>query len=62
LQESAGFIDAWHEAPGAGGKTEGHLHLAFLTDGDWTPAGVCLTQDGSGIVHGTVYGDARSTR
>jgi DNA-3-methyladenine glycosylase II len=58
LQESAGFIDAWHEAPGEGGKIEGHLHLAFLTDGDWTPAGVCLTQDASGIVHGTVYGDA----
>jgi DNA-3-methyladenine glycosylase II len=59
LRESAGFIDAWHEAPGEGGKTEGHLHLAFLTDGAWTPAGVCLTQDdASGAVRGTVYGGA----
>ncbi len=57
LKESAGFIDAWHEAPSEGGKTEGHLHLAFLTDGDWTPAGVCLTQDALGRVHGTVYGE-----
>jgi DNA-3-methyladenine glycosylase II len=56
LRESAGFIDAWHEAPSEGGKTEGHLHLAFLTDRDWTPAGVCLTQDASGRVLGTVYG------
>lgn len=58
LKESAGFIDAWHEAPSEGGKTEGHLHLAFLTDRDWTPAGVCLTQDGSARVQGTVYGAA----
>src|SRR2546428_3064620 len=57
LRESAGFIDAWHEAPSEGGKTEGHLHLAFLTDGDWIPAGVCLTQDASAVVTGTVYGE-----
>jgi len=59
LRESAGFIDAWHEAPSEGDKSEGHLHLAFLTDGDWTPAGVCLTQDSSGHVRGTVYSAAR---
>jgi DNA-3-methyladenine glycosylase II len=58
LRESAGFIDAWHEAPSEGGKTEGHLHLAFPTDGDWSPVGVCLTQDSSGRVHGDVYGAA----
>ena len=58
LKESAGFIDAWHESPSDGGKTVGHLHLAFLTDGDWTPAGVCLTQDASGVVRGTVHGEA----
>ena len=58
LRESAGFIDAWHEAPSEGGKTEGHLHLAFLTDGEWTPVAVCLTQDASGVVRGEVYGDA----
>jgi len=58
LRESAGFIDAWHEAPSEGGKTEGHLHLAFLTDGEWIPVGVCLQQNATGLVHGSVYGEA----
>jgi DNA-3-methyladenine glycosylase II len=58
LKESAGFIDAWHESPSEGGKTEGHLHLAFLTDREWAPVGVCLTQDPAGRVSGTVYGTA----
>ncbi|HYL07414.1 MAG TPA: hypothetical protein VEU76_02625 [Candidatus Udaeobacter sp.] len=58
LEESARFIDAWHEAPSEGGKTEGHLHLAFLTDGDLTPAGVCVTQGGDGRIHSAVYGAA----
>ncbi|MGH7765613.1 MAG: DNA-3-methyladenine glycosylase family protein [Candidatus Dormibacteraceae bacterium] len=62
LRESAGFIDAWHEAPSDGGQAEGHLHLAFHTDGDWVPAGVCLTQDGGGRVHGSVYGAAEAER
>jgi DNA-3-methyladenine glycosylase II len=34
----------------------GHLHLAFLTDGDWQPIGVCLTQAPTGRLRGTVYG------
>ncbi|MGA7911324.1 MAG: DNA-3-methyladenine glycosylase 2 family protein [Candidatus Dormiibacterota bacterium] len=58
LEESAGFIDAWHEAPSEGGTSQGHLHLAFLADGDWRLAGVCLTQDRNGVVHGAAYGDA----
>ncbi len=58
LEESARFIGAWHQAPAEGGTTEGHLHLAFLTDAEWLPVGVCLTQTGAGRVRGTVYGDA----
>ncbi|HUY73177.1 MAG TPA: DNA-3-methyladenine glycosylase 2 family protein [Candidatus Dormibacteraeota bacterium] len=58
LRESAGFIDAWHEAPSEGGGSEGHLHLAFHTDRDWIPVGVCLTQDAAGRVHGAVHGPA----
>ena len=58
LKESAGFIEAWHEAPSEGDKAAGHLHLAFLTDGEWTPAAVCLKQDAAAQVRGTVYGDA----
>lgn len=56
LEESAGFIDAWHEAPSDTGKTEGHLHLAFLTDRDWSPVGVCLRQDERGEIHGEAFG------
>jgi DNA-3-methyladenine glycosylase II len=55
LEEGATFIGAWHHAPSEGGTTEGHLHLAFLTDVDWAPVGVCLRQDRTGRVHGTVY-------
>jgi DNA-3-methyladenine glycosylase II len=58
LEESANFIGAWHEVPAQGSATRGHLHLAFLTDADWIPVGVCLTQDDSGTVHGEVYGSA----
>ncbi|GAC1644128.1 MAG: hypothetical protein NVS9B11_14230 [Candidatus Dormibacteraceae bacterium] len=58
LEESANFIGAWHKAPSEGGGPEGHLHLAFLTDGDWIPVGLCLQQDSSGRVRGTIYGDA----
>lgn len=58
LRESASFIDAWHEAPSDGGGTGGHLHVAFHTDRAWQPAGVCLTQDAGGLVHGAVYGGA----
>ncbi len=58
LEEGAEFIGAWHRAPSEGDGPQGHLHLAFLTDGDWIPAGVCLTQESSGRVLGTVYGEA----
>ena len=58
LRESAQFIDAWHEAPSDGDRTTGHLHLAFLTDREWTPAGVCLRQLPDGRVHGDIYGSA----
>lgn len=58
LQESAGFIGAWHEAPANGSAGRGHLHLAFLTDVDWEPVGVCLKQDDPGVVRGEVFGAA----
>ena len=58
LGQSAEFIGGWHESPSDGSNPESHLHLAFLTDRDWTPAAACLTQDPSGRVTGQVYGDA----
>jgi DNA-3-methyladenine glycosylase II len=57
LEEGANFVGAWHRAPSDGGGTEGHLHLAFLTDGDWSPVGVCLRQQSARVL-GTVHGDA----
>ncbi len=58
LEEGANFVGAWHRAPSEGDGPQGHLHLAFLTDRAWSPAGVCLTQDSNGHVSGAVYGDA----
>jgi len=58
LEESAKFIDAWHHAPADGSSVTGHLHLAFLTDGEWEPVGVCLNQPSAGVIRGTVYGGA----
>ena len=57
LEEGANFIGAWHRAPSESGDPEGHLHLAFLTDGDWTPVGICLRQDSRGRVLATIYGN-----
>src|SRR5258708_9476998 len=56
LEQGANFIGAWHRAPSASGDPEGHLHLAFLTDDELAPVGVCLKQDSGGRVLGTVHG------
>ena len=56
LEESAKFIDAWHHAPSDGSSVTGHLHLAFLTDVEWQPVGVCLTQPSADVIRGTFYG------
>jgi DNA-3-methyladenine glycosylase II len=58
LEECANFVGAWHKAPSEGDSTAGHLHLAFLTDANWIPVGVCMQQDSSGRVTGAIYGDA----
>ena len=61
LEQGANFIGAWHRAPSDTGDPEGHLHLAFLTDGELAPVGVCLKQDVRGRVLGTIYGEAAET-
>jgi DNA-3-methyladenine glycosylase II len=58
LEESANFIGAWHRAPSETGEPEGHLHLAFLTDRELAPVGVCLKQNSDGHVLGTIHGEA----
>ena len=57
LEQGANFIGAWHRAPSDSGEPQGHLHLAFLTDGDLAPVGVCLRQESAGRLLGTIYGD-----
>jgi DNA-3-methyladenine glycosylase II len=61
LEQGATFIGAWHRAASESGDPEGHLHLAFLTDYDLAPVGVCLKQDSRGTVLGTIYGGAGKT-
>ena len=62
LQESALFIDGWHQAPADGGTSHGHLHLAFLTDREHRPVAVCLRQNDAGAVVGDVYGTVATTK
>jgi DNA-3-methyladenine glycosylase II len=56
LEASAAFLEGFSPAAyrGAGG---GHLHLAFVPDGEEEAAGVCLRQPG-GVVVGEVFGGA----
>jgi len=56
LEQGASFIGAWHRAPSESGDPDGHLHLAFLSDDDLAPVGVCLKQDARGQVLGTIHG------
>jgi DNA-3-methyladenine glycosylase II len=49
----AGFTPAAH----AGLAADGHIHMAFSTDGSWQSVGVCL-RDGAGVISAEVYGDA----
>ena len=58
LEESANFIGAWHRAPSETGEPGGHLHLAFLTDRELAPVGVCLKQPSDEHVLGTIHGEA----
>jgi DNA-3-methyladenine glycosylase II len=56
LAASRAFLEGF--APAAyRGAEEGHLHLAFVPDGEEAAAGVCLRQP-DGVVVGEVFGEA----
>ena len=56
LVASAAFLEGW--SPGGYRPAEaGHLHMAFVPDGEEVAAGVCLRQP-DGVVTGEVFGDA----
>ena len=59
LGASAAFLEGWSPA-GYRAAEAGHLHLAFVPDGEETAGGVCLRQpdDPDGTVAGEVFGDA----
>ncbi len=56
LGASAAFLEGFSPAAYQGAE-EGHLHLAFVPDGEEAAAGVCLRQP-DGAVVGEVFGEA----
>ena len=56
LTASAAFLEGFSPAAHRG-AAGGHLHLAFVPDGEEAAAGVCLRQD-DGVVAGEVFGEA----
>jgi DNA-3-methyladenine glycosylase II len=56
LAASAAFLEAFVPAAHRGGEP-GHLHLAFVPDGEEAAAGGCLRQLDAGVV-GEVFGEA----
>src|SRR5918995_217670 len=56
LTASAAFLEGFPRAANGGGGG-GHLHLAFVPDGEEEAAGVCLRQP-DGVVVGEVFGGA----
>lgn len=57
LTASARFVGGFTPAAHPGADARGHLHLAFCVEGDWTPAGVCVTA-ADGAIAGEVFGGA----
>jgi DNA-3-methyladenine glycosylase II len=56
LEASARFLEGFSPAAHRG-AADGHLHLAFVPDGEEAAAGVCLRQP-DGVVVGEVFGEA----
>ena len=57
LAASAAFLEGFSPAAHRAADAEGHLHLAFVPDGEETAAGVCLRQPDEPVL-GEVFGDA----
>jgi DNA-3-methyladenine glycosylase II len=58
LAASAAFLEGFSPAAHRGAEA-GHLHLAFVPDGEEAAGGVCLRQP-DGVVVGEVFGDVDS--
>jgi DNA-3-methyladenine glycosylase II len=57
LAASAAFLEGFSPAAHRAADDDGHLHLAFVPDGEEAAAGVCLQQP-EGVVAGEVFGEA----
>jgi DNA-3-methyladenine glycosylase II len=57
LAASARFLEGFAPASHEGGREDGHLHLAFCVEREWTPVGACLRETPAGVA-ATVYGSA----
>ena len=57
LHAAARFWGDFTPATHGGLDGAGHLHMAFPVEGNWTTAGVCVTQTVTGVITGDVYGD-----
>jgi DNA-3-methyladenine glycosylase II len=57
LAASAAFLEGFSPAAYRGAEA-GHLHLAFVPDGEEAAAGVCLRQPDGTVVVGEVFGEA----
>jgi DNA-3-methyladenine glycosylase II len=57
LAASAAFLEGFSPAAHRAADADGHLHLAFVPDGEEAAAGACLQQP-EGVVAGEVFGQA----
>ena len=55
LAASARFLEGFAPAGHEGAGVDGHLHLAFCVEREWTPVGVCLRETASGVA-ATIHG------
>src|SRR5438105_14117209 len=60
LRAAARFWEGFTPASHAGLDAEGHLHMAFPVEGNWTTAGVCVQQAPSADIVVNVYADVET--
>ena len=57
MTASSRFLEGFAPAGHDGAGEDGHLHVGFCVEGDWTPVGVCLRETATGV-SGSIYGRA----
>jgi DNA-3-methyladenine glycosylase II len=56
FEASVQFLTGFSPTQGSAAEVDGHLHLAFVPDGQEEAAGVCLRADGGGV-RGEIFGE-----